>query len=207
MNNSKFKDKGYELVSSIARVMGNPHRLEILELLANGAKSVEEIAREARIKLSNASQHLQKLKRYKLVTTRRKGTMVYHLLADERIISLVESLHRTAYNQLPELKLTINEFRKNYGTDEASIKSFPDEDYILLDVRSATEYNYGHRQGAVNIPHYHIGKSTHRLDKNKLIIAYCRGELCTLADEVVQQLRAAGFNAVRLQDIVMMKSA
>ena len=202
-----FKDKGYELIASVAMAMGNAHRLEMLELLANGPKSVIVLAREARISIANASKHLQKLKQYNLVKTKRKSNTINYSLADESVLKLIMSLHKTAYNQITDLKLTIDEFRKEYGTDKAVVKSMPDEDYILLDVRDRKEYNHSHRHGAINIPHYHIGKSLNQLDKNKMIIAYCRGELCTLADEVVRQLREAGFNAVRLQDIVMMKSA
>ena len=207
MKNNEFKDRGYELISSVAKAMGNAHRLELLELLANGPKSVEELTREARLTLTNASAHLQKLKQYNLVKTKRNATTINYMLADDSILKLIMALHKTAYSQITELKLTIDEFRKEYGTDKAVIKDEPKEDYVLLDVRSDVEYNHGHRHGAINIPHYHIGKSLNLLDKNKLIVAYCRGELCTLADEVVRQLREAGFNAVRLQDIVIMKSA
>ena len=207
MDKNQFKNEGFELVASIANAVGNAHRLELLELLANGPKNVEELAREARLGISNASQHLQRLKQFKLVKTRREATSIYYMLADDSILSLIKALHQTAHKRLPELEHTIADFRKQFGTDIAIVKDEPEEDYMLLDVRSEDEFNHGHRHGAVNIPLYNIGKSTHRLDKSKLIVAYCRGELCTMADEVVRQLREAGFNAVRLQDIVMMKSA
>jgi DNA-binding transcriptional ArsR family regulator/rhodanese-related sulfurtransferase len=207
LKKNNFKDQGYELISSVAGAMGNPHRLELLELLLNGPKSVLELAKEARLSLTNASAHLQKLKRYKLVKTQRKVNSIYYLLADESVLKLITALHKTAYSQLTELKHTIEHFRQEYGTDKAVLRELPHEDYILLDVRNREEYNHGHRQGAINIPHYQIGKSLDKLDKHKLIVAYCRGELCTLADEVVQQLNAAGFRAVRLEEIVLMKSA
>jgi rhodanese-related sulfurtransferase/DNA-binding MarR family transcriptional regulator len=207
MKNSDFKDKGYELIASVANAMGNAHRLELLELLANGPKSVIALAREARISVANASKHLQKLKQYQLVNTKRDANTINYSLANESVLKLIMTLHKTAYSQITDLKLIIDKFRKAYGTDRAAVKSVPEEDYILLDVRPGAEYNYGHRDGAINIPHYQIDKSLNQLDKNRLIVAYCRGELCTLADEVVRQLRDAGFNAVRLQDIVMMKSA
>ena len=207
MDKNEFKNQSYELISSIAKAMGNAHRLELLELLANGPKSVDEMARESRISLANASQHLQKLKQYKLVKSRRKSTTIYYMLADESILELIKSLHQTAYNRLTELKHTISHFRQQYGTDRAAIREFPHENYILLDVRNREEYNHGHRHGAINIPYYQISKSLDRLDKDKLIVAYCRGELCTLADEVVQQLNMAGYKAVRLEEIVMMKTA
>ena len=207
MDKNEFKDQGFELIASIAKVIGNAHRLELLELLANGSKNVEELARESRLGISNASQHLQRLKQFKLVNTRREATSIYYMLADDSILSLIEALHQTAHKRLPELENTIADFRKQFGTDQAVLKGEPKEDCILLDVRPTEEFKHGHMQGAINIPHYNIAKSTHGLDKSKLIVAYCRGELCALADEVVRQLREAGFNAVRLEDTVIMKSA
>ncbi len=207
MKKVEFKSKGYELISSVAKAMGNPHRLELLELLANGPKNVEELRREARMTLTNTSNHLQILKQLKLVKARRQFTSIYYRLADETIISLLKALHITAFRQLVELKHTIGQFRQQYGTDRAVIAELPATDYILLDVRPAVEYRHGHHRGAINIPHNQLGKSMVQLDKGKLIVAYCRGELCTLADEVVQQLNAAGFRAVRLAEVVMMKSA
>ncbi len=207
MKKNDFKDSGFNLVAAIAKAMGNGHRLEILELLANGSKSVQQISVAARINLSNASQHLKILKQHKLVKINRKGITVYHELADRSILSLIKVLHQTAYRQLPEMRLILSDFRKQFGTDQAVTKSIPDDDYILLDVRSSAEYGYGHHQGAISIPFYNLDKSFAKLDKSKLIIAYCRGELCAQADEVVQKLIAEGFRAVRLEEIVMMKSA
>ena len=204
---SQFKDQGYELISSVARAMGNPHRLELLELLANGPKSVQELAREARLSITNTSAHLQKLKQNRLVKTRRAINTIYYSVADTSVTKLIMTLHKTAYSQLEELKHTISHFREQYGTNKAAIRSLPQEDYILLDVRPQTEYWYGHKPGAINIPHYNLEVSLGTLDKNKLIVAYCRGELCTLADEVVQKLNAKGFRAMRFVDIVMMKIA
>ena len=177
MGNNEFKEQGFELIASIAKAIGNAHRLELLELLANGPKNVEELARESRLGISNASQHLQRLKQSKLVETRREATSIYYMLADDSILSLIKSLHQTAHKRLPELERTIADFRKQFGTDKAIVKDEPEGDYILLDVRSKDEFNNGHRQGAINIPHYNIAKSTHSLDKSKLIVAYCRGEL------------------------------
>ena len=207
MKKSEFKDQGYELISSVAKAMGNAHRLELLELLVNGSKNVDELAKEARITVANTSHHLQILKQYKLVKSRRKYTSVYYQLADESVLKLIIALHKTAYSQLIELKHTITHFREQFGTDQDTLSTLPDKDYILLDVRPEPEYRYGHRPGAINIPHYNLKIAMGTLDKNKLIVAYCRGELCTLADEVVQQLNAAGFRAKRFEDIVMVKSA
>jgi DNA-binding transcriptional ArsR family regulator/rhodanese-related sulfurtransferase len=207
LKNNEFKDQGYELISSVARAMGNAHRLELLELLANGPKSVNELAKEARLSITNASAHLQKLKQYKLVKTRRKATTIYYVLADESVLKLIMELHKAAYSQISELKHTITHFRQQFGTDQLALRTMPEDDYILLDVRSEREFRYGHRTKAINIPHYNLKVAMGTLDKNKLIVAYCRGELCTLADQVVQQLNAAGYRAMRLEDIVMTKTA
>ena len=207
MKKSEFKDQGYELISSVAKAMGNAHRLELLELLVNGPKNVDELAKEARMTVANTSHHLQKLKQYKLVKSRHNYTSVYYRLADASVLKLIMELHKTAYSQLAELKHTISYFRQQYGTDQAAIRSLPDEDCILIDVRPEAEYRHGHRSGAVNIPHHKLQVAMGSLSKDKLIVAYCRGELCTLADEVVQQLNEAGYRAVRLEDVVMAKTA
>lgn len=207
MEKGDFKDQSYGLVAGVAKALGNPHRLELLELLASGSKKVEELAVEARMTVGNASQHLQRLKEQRLVKTRRRQTTIFYSLADESVLKLLLALHKTAYNRLTELKHTISAFRSHYGTDTASVRNLPNEDYILLDVRPAPEFRHAHRLGAINIPHYRIDVEMGTLDKEKLIVAYCRGELCTLADEVVQKLNANGFSAVRLEDILMTKSA
>lgn len=207
LKSSKFKDQGYELISSVAKAMGNPHRLELLELLGNGPKSVQELAKEARLSITNTSAHLQKLKQSKLVKTRRSVNTIYYRVADESVLKLIMALHKTTYSQFEELKLTINHFREQFGTDQAATRTLPEEDYILLDVRPQTEYWYGHKPGAINIPHYNLNVSLGTLNKDKLIIVYSRGELCTLADEVVQKLTTKGFRAMRFEDIVMMKTA
>jgi len=207
MHKNDFKDQTYHIISSIAKAMGNPHRLEILELLSNGKKSVEIIARETRMTLGNASQHLQRLKQYNLVNDQRRATTIYYSLADDSVLKLIKSLHQTAHSQLPQVTGIIADFRKQYGTDKYAVNRLPDDNYLLVDVRSKDEFMFGHHKGAINIPHFLITKSLNKLDKNKLIITYCRGELCTLADEVVKQLNDAGYNAVRLEEFVISRTA
>jgi len=206
MHKNEFKDQAYELISSVARAIGNPHRLEILELLANGRKSVENIARETRMTVGNASQHLQRLKQYNLLKSKRSATTIFYSLSDKSVLSLIRSLHQTAHSQINELAPVISQFRKPYGTNKAKVSLVPN-DCILLDVRSEFEFNHHHKKGAINIPHYKLKDSMKLLSKSKVIVAYCRGELCTYADEVVKQLNKAGYNAVRLDEYVMMRSA
>lgn len=207
MHKDHFKNTSYELIAGIAKAIGNAHRLEILELLANGSKSVEALAKEARLSIANASQHLQILKKHKLVEIRRSGTTIHYSLPDKSIIEIMRNLHLTAKNQLPELANIINDYRKEQGIQEYTINHLPDEDHILLDIRPAKEYWNGHKDGAINVQIDKLEKAIPHLQKDKLIITYCRGELCTYADDAVRILREEGFNAFRLNEPIMMISA
>jgi rhodanese-related sulfurtransferase/DNA-binding transcriptional ArsR family regulator len=206
MNSIDFKENSYVLIANIAKALGNAHRLELLELVSNGPKSVEELAKEARLSFANASQHLQKLKQLNLVKTNRVFTTIFYSVADDSIPLLLKYLHKTAYSQSSELKHTILNYRQQTGITSVETDDISTENYVLLDVRSETEFEFGHRNGAINIPHFKISNSMDTLDKDKMIVAYCRGELCTFADKVVKQLQEAGFKAVRLKEIIMTKS-
>ncbi|MCF6222622.1 MAG: metalloregulator ArsR/SmtB family transcription factor [Flavobacteriaceae bacterium] len=206
MHHVDFKENSYRLIANIAKALGNAHRLELLELVSNGPKNVEELAKEARLSFANTSQHLQILKQLNLVKTKRVFTSIIYSVADTSIPLLLKYLHKTAYNQSLELKHTILDFRKQTGITSVEINDISDTNYILLDVRSESEFNFGHKKGAINIPYAIIDKSMNTLDKDKLIVAYCRGELCTFADKVVKHLQEAGFNAVRLKEIIMTKT-
>ncbi len=207
MDSIDFKENSYQLIANIAKALGNAHRLELLELVSNGPKSVEELAKEARLSFANASQHLQILKQLNLVKTKRVFTSIFYSVADDSIPLLLKYLHKTAYSQSLELKHTILNFRQQTGITSVEADDISTENYILLDVRSEKEFEFGHRNGAINIPHNKISNSMDTLDKDKMIVAYCRGELCTFADKVVKQLQEAGFKVVRLKEIIMTKSA
>jgi rhodanese-related sulfurtransferase/DNA-binding transcriptional ArsR family regulator len=207
MNSIDFKENSYVLIANIAKALGNAHRLELLELVSNGPKSVEGLAKEARLSFANASQHLQILKQLNLVKTKRVFTTIFYSVADDSIPLLLKYLHKTAYSQSSELKHTILNYRQQTGITSIGTDDISTENHVLLDVRSETEFEFGHRNGAINIPHSKISNSMDTLDKDKMIVAYCRGELCTFADKVVKQLQEAGFKAVRLKEIIMTKSA
>ncbi len=176
-------------------------------MVAQGPKSVDTLAKEARMNFANASQHLQRLKQLRLVKTKRNITTIYYTIADDSIPVLIKSLHQTGFNLSQDFKYTLSNYRSNDLIKTVSFEELENQEYILLDVREESEFNFGHRQGALNIPHTKIKSSLPKLDKSKLIVAYCRGELCSYADVVVQELTEAGFNAVRLKDILMTKSA
>ena len=201
MHKKVFKDTTFTLISGLAKAMGNPHRLEILELLINGPKSVEKIAHETRLSVANTSQHLQVLKRHKMVSTHKDGTTVFYLLADKSIVSLMDNLHDIAHKQLPDLNFALREFRP--ANSITSIDSVPNESHVLLDVRPVIEFENGHKKGAINVPIGQLNAYLTKIDKDKMIVAYCRGELCTYADEAVKILTEAGFNAVRLSERVL----
>jgi len=197
-----FKDRAFTLVSSIANAMGNPRRLEILELLTNAPKNVDTIAKECRITTANASQHLQRLKRVNLVKTRKQQTTIFYSLTNPRLTDLILALHALAHEQVHELDDLLETFRKDYGTTDSSGQEVESTaaDAQLIDVRPIDEFEWDHHPHAISIPMKHLSKRCSRLDASKLVVVYCRGELCTLADEAVHFLISKGFNAVRLND-------
>ncbi len=207
MDSRNLKETIYPILSDIAKAIGHPHRLELLELVAQGPKNVDTLAKEARMSFANTSQHLQRLKQLNLVKTKRDFTTIYYTIADDSIPILLKALHQTGFNLSNDFKLTLSDYRNNNRVKTVSFNELEDQEYILLDVREETEFNFGHRWGALNIPHAKIKSSLKKLDRSKLIVAYCRGELCSYADTVVQELTNAGFNAARLKDIIMTKSA
>ncbi len=207
MKSIHLKEISFSIIANIAKGIGHPHRLELLELVSQGSKSVEALAKEARMSFANTSQHLQRLKQLKLVTTKRQFTTVYYSIADASIPLLIKMLHQTAFNLSADFKHTLLAYQKEAKVKTITMDELASKDYLMIDVRPTEEYQFGHRAEAINIPHTKLSSSMNKLDKQKLIVAYCRGELCSYADKVVEVLTKVGYNAVRLKDIIMTKSA
>ena len=207
MKSVDLKESAYPAIADIAKALGHPHRLELLELIAQGPKSVEQLANEARMSFANTSQHLQRLKQLNLVKTKRDFTTIYYTIADQSIITLIKALHQTAFNQSLDFKQVLSNYRNKKHITHVSLDELEGIDYVLLDVRDASEFRFGHKKGAISIPHTLLRQSLGQLDKSKLIVAYCRGELCSYADNVVKELTNSGFKAVRLKEIIMNKTA
>ena len=205
MDKRAFKDAVYGELSKITKAISNPHRLEVIDLLAQGPFSVEEIANHTGMSVANASQHLQTLKRARLVKVTRNGNFINYSLAGENVFNALASLRELGLFYNAEIKKIISDFRKDNGeknavNSEALMEMIEKDQVILLDVRPEDEYNRGHIHSAMSTPIEKLGQYLKRLPKGKTIVAYCRGPFCVYADEAVAMLRKKGFKALRMEE-------
>jgi DNA-binding transcriptional ArsR family regulator/rhodanese-related sulfurtransferase len=197
-----FKNSIYAAIAGMTKSFSNPNRLEIIDLLANGEKSVEQIASQTSITVANASQHLQVLKNARLVKTRREGNFIYYSLNGNAAYAAWQALRNIAIEQEPSVQMTLQTFRQRIGNPESgNFKNLPtDAGLLFLDVRPADEFATGHIKDAWSIPIDELPERLEELPRNKLIVAYCRGPFCTYADEAVLLLKSHGFKALRLEE-------
>ena len=191
--------------AAIAKTLGHAHRLELLEQLAQGERSVEVLADRTRLSIANASQHLQHMRRVGLVATRRQGKFVYYALADDGILDVLTALRRIAERNVAEVERIVRSyFNKRDELEPVSrkqlLKRIRARAVTVLDVRPPDEFALGHLPGAVNIPLRALKARLAELSTAQEIVAYCRGEYCVLSFEAVALLRARGFKVRRLED-------
>lgn len=191
--------------AAVARALGHPHRLEILEHLAQGERGVEALSQRVDLSIANTSQHLQQLRRAGLVASRRDGKFVLYRLTDDAVLTLLSSLRHVAERNLAEVERIV----RGYFANRDSMEPVSREELltrsraglvIVLDVRPADEFALGHLPGALNIPLKELSTRLAELDRGQEIVAYCRGAYCMLSFEAVAALRARGFAARRLAD-------
>ncbi len=193
-------------LSEIAQALGHPHRLELLEHLGQGERSVEDLAARASLTFANASRHLQILRRASLVATRRDGKRVlYSLSGGDDVIALLKALGRVGERNAAEIeRVMATYFRARDSmepvTRKALVKRLRDGLVTLLDVRPETEFALGHLPSALNIPWPDLKKRLAELPEARDIVAYCRGPYCVLSFEAVALLRARGYTVHRLED-------
>lgn len=205
MNKREFKDKVYGELAKISKALGNPHRMEIIDLLAQGPFSVEQIANYTSMSIANASQHLQTLKNAKLVTIARNGNFINYTLSGENVYEAWSALRRLGQEYNTEVEKVVSDFRKGRGgmdciDADSLVQMITKNEVILLDVRPGEEYNRGHIHRAISAPIDELSQRLKQLPKNKLIVAYCRGPFCVYADEAVALLKKKGYNAMRLNE-------
>lgn len=198
-----FKDLLYEQFARVGKALASGHRLELLDLLAQGERSVEELAAEAGLSVANASQHLQVLRAARLVETRRAGVSIRYRLADERVFDLWRALRELGEARLAEIDRLVRDYLHERAALEpvsaAELRQrLAQGDLTLLDVRPATEYGAGHIPGARSVPVDHLAEALRDLPRDQEVIAYCRGPYCVFADEAVALLQRHGFRARRL---------
>ncbi|MBS0418076.1 MAG: ArsR family transcriptional regulator [Proteobacteria bacterium] len=201
---SASKQLVFEQFARVARALGSPHRLELLDVLCQGERSVERLALAAGLSVGNASQHLQQLRRASLVTTRKSGTHVVYALADREIISLIRALWRVGERNLAELDRLVQHYYRDRDrlepvTRDALLKRLRRRSVVVIDVRPYEEYVAGHVPGAISIPVTDLRQRLKEVPRGCEIVACCRGPYCVYAYQAVEILRTAGLPARRLE--------
>ncbi len=191
--------------AEVAQALGHAHRLELLEHLGQGERSVEVLAARSGLSFANTSRHLQHLRRARLVTARREGKRVFYRLADDAVIDLLASLRHVGERNVAEVQKVVSGYfheRDSFEpvSREALVERLRDGAVTVLDVRPEDEFALGHLPGAVNIPLASLDRRLAGLSSDREIVAYCRGAYCVLSFEAVAALRARGFKVRRLQD-------
>ena len=199
----EFKDRLYGQLARLGKALSSPHRLEILELLAQGEKTVDSLATETGLSLANASQHLQALRKTTLVEGRRDGLFVCYRLASPDVFELSKVIRSVAERRFAELDRLVHEHFANRADAEPVpmaelLKRARTKQVVILDTRPASEYVAGHIPGALSIPVHDLQRRLKELAKSREYVAYCRGPYCIYADRAVEMLRANGRRARRL---------
>lgn len=205
MSRQNLKQQIYSQVARIGKVVCHGHRLELLEYLAQGERTVEALAKLTGLSVANTSQHLRVMRQSGLVEARKHGLYVYYSIADDEIVRLLSSMRRLAESHLADVDRLV----RAYLTVKDELEPIPRQELLerarqgivtVLDVRPSEEYASGHVPGAVNVSLKDLEQWLKKLPHNQEIVAYCRGPHCVLAFEAVARLRAKGFQARRLED-------
>jgi len=208
MRTREMKDGVFEQFARIGKALSAPKRIELLELLCQGPRSVESLADQAAISIANASQHLQILRRARLVDAQKQGLYVEYRLADEQVLKFLHATRHLAESRLAEIGEIMKAFLKERDSLERVagkelLRRVREGGVTVLDVRPAEEYRAGHIPGARSVPLGELTKRLSELPKNRDIVAYCRGPQCVMAIEAVQLLRSKGFRAHRMEEGVI----
>lgn len=203
MGDRAFKTELYVQLARVGKALASPHRIEILDLLAQSPRTVESLAEEIGLSMGNASAHLQALREARLVEGRKDGLYVRYSLADEAVADLLQAMRGVAERRLAEMDRLV----KTYLGGRESLESIDFDELaarvragtvVVVDVRPLSEYEAGHIAGAISIPHDEIARRLAELPRGKAVVAYCRGPYCVFADEAVRTLRSNRRKALRL---------
>jgi rhodanese-related sulfurtransferase len=200
-----LKKSIYEQVARVGRAVASPSRLELLDLLCQGPRTVEALARESGQSLANTSQHLRGLRLARLVDSEKNGLFVTYRLADDEVCTFLRSLRLLAESRLAEIEQVTRQFLRARGElepvdHEVLLARIARGEVTLLDVRPAEEYRAGHFPGAISVPLEDLGRRLATLPRKKDVVAYCRGPYCVMALDAIDLLRAKGFRAFRLDE-------
>ncbi len=204
----RFKNAIYEQFARVSKAMASAHRVELVELLSQGPRTVEALARLADMTLANTSAHLKVLRGAGLVESTKDGLYVTYRLADGSVAALLLATRQVAEARLAEVAKVTRDFLAVNAQleefDEAALRARVRRGEVtLLDVRPPEEYAAGHIPGALSVPLPELARQLAKLPKRQEVVAYCRGPYCVMAIEAVRQLRAKGFKAVRLEEGVL----
>jgi rhodanese-related sulfurtransferase/predicted transcriptional regulator len=193
----------FESIAVMGKAFGSPRRLELLDLLAQGPRTVDQLAKASKQSVANASQHLQALHAAGLVSRERDGNKVRYELAGEDVLRLWLALRDTSAEQLAEVERSarnyLGEEVEGIGREEL-LKRLRRRDVVVVDVRPSDEFEAGHIEGARSIPLAELEQHLDELPSDREVIAYCRGPFCVMAHDAVHRLRAAGHTARRLEE-------
>ena len=205
MSSGNFKQDLFAQFARVGKALGNGNRLELLEFLAQGERSVEELSKVAGLTVANTSQHLQHLRQAGLVSTRKEGLKVYYRISGDDVVDMLDSLRLVAERHVAEVERLVN----TYLTVKDSLEPIPRAELIerandglvtVVDVRPPEEFAAGHVPGAMNIPLSELEERLDELGEAQEVVAYCRGPHCILAFDAVARLREKGMKARRLED-------
>jgi rhodanese-related sulfurtransferase/DNA-binding transcriptional ArsR family regulator len=205
MSSSNFKHDLFTQFAVVGKALSNGNRLELLEFLAQGERSVEDLATVSGLTVANTSRHLQQLRQAGLTLNRKEGLKVFYRISDDDVIELLNALRNVAGRHVADVERLVN----TYLTVKDNLEPVPRDELLarvqddlvtVIDVRPAEEYAAGHIPGAANIPLSELEKHLDQFDPEQEIVAYCRGPHCILAFNAVARLREKGYMARRLQD-------
>jgi rhodanese-related sulfurtransferase/DNA-binding transcriptional ArsR family regulator len=199
-----FKNQLYEQFARIAKALAHQHRIELIDLLAQGERSVEDLAAETDLPIANVSQHLQVLRMAQMVEIRRQGSHKFYRVADGKVFEIWRTIRAFGQERLAEVERVVKSFFGDRElleplSAEQLRKRIKDGDVVVLDVRPENEFASGHIEGAISIPIRDLKRRLKELPRKREIVAYCRGPYCVYAHEAVAELTARGFKARRLE--------
>jgi rhodanese-related sulfurtransferase/DNA-binding HxlR family transcriptional regulator len=205
MSSSGFKQDLFAQFARVGKALSHGNRLELLEFIAQGERSVDELSKVAGLTVANTSQHLQQLRQAGLVACRKEGLKVYYRLSGDDVVALLDALRSVAQRHLAEVQQLVQSYLTSRDSLEPVarpelLERVRDGMVCVLDVRPPEEYAAGHVPGAVNVPLKKLETHLQELDPAQEVVAYCRGPHCILAFEAVATLREHGFTAHRLED-------
>lgn len=198
-----FKDALYEQFARIGKALSSGRRLELMEVLAQGERSVEGLAEHAGMSVANTSQHLQLLRAARLVEVRKDGLFARYRISNDRALRLWLALREFGELENGEIQRVVRHFLQDHDSLEAITVEelrgrLKESDLVLIDVRPELEYRSGHIRGAISVPLEELEHRVKQLSRRKEIVAYCRGPYCVFAHQAVRVLRARGYQAKRL---------